>query len=1418
MAIKDGPSSTSTENPVPSITLSITQDDVKRVLDASEKMAQALAFIQKRSNEATDVDRTTVKLGTATAAEEGQIKMSKPDQASTPLRTVSTSDTSACSEDGTSKLPNKTDKRPLHEMIFEAAQQCEHSMLRAFLETMKTSGSNNREIRAGIMVFHDMDLNSKLRLIFDVLGDESKSSSTNAASSGTDKENKEVTLTRNRALSLFRSIIVAISSCIHRESCVEIELDKENEPAEPPTKKRRVDPSSPQDICTSTGDDSVPALQSPSPSFDSSLAPLKEEDDFTTSTVRKEFEEIATYATDRLFKFAQKQAVTKSPKIAISFGTFEEWKKAEGGKVAPWLDLFDLSKWKLPPRSTAKAPQPSAKPDQDLAKETKQPEALTETKVQDPPKELPKIQDLPKEIKEQEPTKETASPENKSEEEPNVALKQETESPQKEMAAQTSSPTKETLAASPEMAAASPPMYEINSASRTVVSFDFTGSSPEGDEELGFHINITEENLFTLRNLVRITGLSSRSCSDITDILLEASKARGEMQVLPIERFHTCLHQLLGSGSSRRLSKMDKDVFSSSFVDFFSCFDTRAPPLEQGEAYARELAVGFCFLCAGNKSSKLAIGFDLMGSSQGLTTEQLARYLRSYLTMLVGISLLSSSTDGVMKPKLNTFTRKAMLAAVENGARWTLGHYLKNDGKNSASSSGGLHTFESFASWYTSGGYNVAPWLELLDLRKLLSLIGDNSDISPKSPAAKMESLPPFPGPKTSTPEYTSPRRSRRAIQDPFNAAPAPPPAEVLFTFPLANQRSLVVLKDDATYVKSVVEQLGLLSLSPDEIWAPLYSNTLKRPIVPPHHGAKPSKDGAKGKSMLVNKSTFIECMQETIQAKISIRKRSSSGMSKAISGAREVLVNFFDSFDLLQVDRVALNELMGGLTLLCGGKKSTKLAFAFGVFDHRPKPKSRSRKKQQLINSLGGEDLFLFLRSFLIVMFSCCRQSWDLSDDAVNRYIADTANMVTDDVMRYQWRTRKKDRVDFDEFGQWYNEGGFETAPWLELLDLKKWVLADSFEAIDTHQPPLASPGVASTSQLDLDCPPPPPEDSVDPSFFDDDHDDLMPMDSIDEMDILLMQPSSADKENDALLKLTRSFSYSPSRKSRSPARPATSPRKTTRSPARQSGPPPPPPPRNPNSLKFHLVTDDDHGGFVVSVSQNRIRHLRHVLMESGLYRLDGEIACKQILGKAYRDEATGRQSMTKDDFDSAMRGIIPSRNMNVETQRTLSDMLGEIFSAFDHDGTRTVNAVEVACGFTVLCKGKKSDKLEYAFEVLDRDRRGNLSRSDTARYLRSFLTVLLNIVSTNILDSDYHEDTMTTTSGMRCERSVATMARAVEAGSSWAAAQAFRNRRNGRDLICFDEFAEWYTHVGYSNIPWLELLDLQKWVITET
>lgn len=1351
-------SSSTTEKPVPSITLSIAQDDVKRVLDASEAMAQTLLKLQaaaeKPINELMEVDAVDAEEAKVEVKSEPEASPSKAEAAEDPAPEESVE------EENSSKSPLKVYKRPLHEMIYEAARECDHPMLQAFLEKMRASGSSPLEVRAGILVFHDLAMPEKIKLIFDVLGKEQPK-----ADAVEGEEKTEQMLSRDGATSLFRSVIVAISSCIHQDRRVQIEMVKDAVANEPPTKKRKTDPSSPDsDKSVKTQDqsnagDSVPALQSPSRSFDSSLGTLREDDEIITHGVRKEFEDIAMYATDRLIRYSTRKGVSSRTNVAINYATFEGWRKAEGPKVAPWLALMDMDQWKAFQRSTGRPSQPPAvKKEPETSKENKSPEAAVAV-----PEVEPKVEDA-------------KSPESKA-------------TPADKATPKEPSPTAST---------AGSPMFQDENSSRTVVSFDFTGSAPDSDEESVFCINITEDNLATLRNMVRNTGLYTRPVSEITEVILGASKSKDEHQIVPLERFHACLHQLLGS--EKKLSKLDKDVFSSSFVDFFCCFDHRQPPLEAGEADASELAIGFCFLGAGNKSAKLAAGFEVLESSpsSGLTTEQLKTFLRSYLTMLCGISLLTSSMDGIMKPKLNSARRKAMFQSVENGTKWTLSHFLKT----TKASKDDTHTFEAFATWYTDGGFNVAPWLELLDLKKLLALVGDDSGFLPKTPPSQMQDmLPPFPGPKTESPEFSSPQTphfSATPSQDPFRSVTSTPGApQVLFTFPLADQRSLVVLKDDATYVRKVVDQLGLLSVSPDELWSALHGAAQKRPPVPPHRGAKNSKANATGKTMPVNKSMFVECMQEVIQSKSSSRKRSSSGMSRSVAEAHDVLANFFHSFDLLQVDRVALNELMGGLTLLCGGKKSTKLAFAFGVFDQRPQSKAKRSKKAQSPNSLGGEDLFLFLRSFLIVMFSCCRQSWDLSDDAVNRYIADTANMVTDDVMKYQWRTRKKDRVDFDEFGQWYNEGGFETAPWLELLDLKKWVLVDTLDSFDL---PTTSPGLASRSPaLDPDCPPAPPDDSVDPSFFDDDAAGIMPMDSIDEMDILLMQPSQ-DKENDTdLNKLARSFSYSPGSQNKNRGETTSSSSKTS------------------NSLKFHLVTEDDNGGYVVSVSQKRIRHLRHLLKESGLYVLDGERACKQILAKSYRDEKSGRYVMTKEDFDSAMRGLISSRTLSIESQRALSAILSEIFTAFDYGGTGQVNATEVACGFTVFCQGKKSDKLEYAFEVLDRDRRGKLSQSDTAKYLRSFLTVLLNVVSTTSLDSD-HDDNMSTTSGMRCERTMSTVARAVEAGSSWAASQAFRNRRGNRDTICFDEFAEWYTHVGFSNIPWLELLDLHKWVITET
>jgi len=603
------------------------------------------------------------------------------------------------------------------------------------------------------------------------------------------------------------------------------------------------------------------------------------------------------------------------------------------------------------------------------------------------------------------------------------------------------------------------------------------------------------------------------------------------------------------------------------------------------------------------------------------------------------------------------------------------------------------------------------------------------------------------------------------------------------------------------------------------------------------------------GKSLDVDQATFVTAL-EGVVPKVVKRKRSVD--NKSSSSAKDTLTNFFQSFDLDQVDRVAANQLMGGLTLLCGGKKSAKLAFSFGLFDGRTKEEKKGKDNQ----SLRGKELFYFLRSFLIVMFSCCKQSLDLSADAVGRYISDTANMVTDDVMKYLWRERRSERVDFEQFGEWYNEGGFETAPWLELLDLNKWVLLDEAKAKENEDSTATTaaatkknpkeraapkrPQLQETKNLKVnivkvkkeketmemtpkkpeilvetkdilseplsECPPPPPDDILDPTsdmFFDD-----MGMDDI---DFLFHDTSGKDKENiDTIPNIDSVAILDPSILPKIEGNGGVGEPKVELEQHLESS-------TESKPLKFHLLTSDNQSGYIISISPRRVRLLKHLITESDLFNVNISAACEKIFAEAIDGK------LKKDMFDAAMRQIIAlsdtgGAKMTTDTQRLLSDLLSSVYAAFDLNKAGEVDARELACGFTVLCGGRKSDKLEYAFELLDGKKSGLFSRADMVLYLQSFLTVLLSISSCAI-GRESSEDILGTLNG-----TTSSVSRVIGWGASWATEQVFKSTPRDQkvikgdvELINFDNFADWYTKGGYTSIQWLELLDLRKWVLAE-
>ena len=508
------------------------------------------------------------------------------------------------------------------------------------------------------------------------------------------------------------------------------------------------------------------------------------------------------------------------------------------------------------------------------------------------------------------------------------------------------------------------------------------------------------------------------------------------------------------------------------------------------------------------------------------------------------------------------------------------------------------------------------------DLKKFTSLLNDTPEIAPEDDTSTVLTQP------------TEPTNS-----------------DVMFTFPLAKGNSLIVLKDDVVYVRKVVYQLGLTKISPDAIW-----------------------DALKPHDTLTN-AQFVNTMC-TLLTRNNVRVDNE---------VQILLQNYQSSFDIHQTGHVPSNQLAGGLTLLCDGRKSHKLAFSFQLFSGDG------------ISALKSDDLFYFLRSFLIVLFSCCAQSLELTADQVSAWVTDTAKMCCRDVMHH---TSRKECVDFGDFGEWYNGGGYETAPWLELLDLGKWALS----------PDISCPAPSNNT------PPPPP-------------------------------------------------------------------------------PPLPPPPENTEEgmepINFHLPTHDNHPGHLVSIPAHQVARLKRLLTVSNLAQMETKIVCQHIMSCA---DASGR--ISKAAFDGAMRTLIHGDMLSVDVKDSLSEFLTAIFYSFVRGPALSVSAEEFACGFSVLCGGKKSDKLECAFDLFDRDHDGKLMLREVTLYLRSFVTIFLCVSNTSNRSDGIPFDI-------------------VDGASSWATKKIFDDLSLPSGALRFDEFANWYTQGGYGCMPWLELLDLRKWVL---
>jgi len=139
-------------------------------------------------------------------------------------------------------------------------------------------------------------------------------------------------------------------------------------------------------------------------------------------------------------------------------------------------------------------------------------------------------------------------------------------------------------------------------------------------------------------------------------------------------------------------------------------------------------------------------------------------------------------------------------------------------------------------------------------------------------------------------------------------------------------------------------------------------------------------------------------------------------------------------------------------------------------------------------------------------------------------------------------------------------------------------------------------------------------------------------------------------------------------------------------------------------------------------------------------------------------------------------------------------------LFNAFDRNNSAVVDVAEFTCGLSVFCNGSKSEKLLFAFDLMDDESIGVLSKRGLWRFFRSFLGMLLTLSGTaSKIGKSFHS--------------------ILDNCSVWTAAEVLKQFKMSaaQDVpsVSFEEIADWYSKIGCQRATWLELLDLKKWLI---
>ncbi len=479
----------------------------------------------------------------------------------------------------------------------------------------------------------------------------------------------------------------------------------------------------------------------------------------------------------------------------------------------------------------------------------------------------------------------------------------------------------------------------------------------------GGAVSISKADLVNMERLLQASKFEAVQPVRVHALLREQRLSGG---VLDKEGFDRCVRALIPGES---LSTDDKKFLSRALTNIFHAFDRAG----NGRVDYAEFAAGFSMLASGSKSDKLSLAFRLFdGDADGfLQADEVHKYLRAFLTVLCAVQRCHSSPPS--PAALQIIDRNAQDMTQTLFAQADLSHR-------------GRISYEEFGRWYNDGGFDVVPWLELLDLKKwpaAAAVAASADDLEPSSAhalATKAKSGPQQSGGNTT-----------------------------LFVFSLGDDRQLSIKRRD---VRNLERLLTISELS--------------------------LQDAERVVDALASVAVDNTVDRDGFDAAVSVLVGRQPATREEQGFLSLSLENVFHAFDRNHNGRVDYAEFAAGLTLLAAGTKSDKLSLAFRLFDEDDD------------GCITRQEMWRFLLAFLTMLAALQSGSDDgpeLSDRVLGQAAVDISGFIFNGV------ASAESRISYEEFGRWYNAGGFDVVPWLELLDLKKWPMEKAVPGVLRQQ-----------------------------------------------------------------------------------------------------------------------------------------------------------------------------------------------------------------------------------------------------------------------------------------------------------------------------------------------------------------------------